>query len=190
LVTVSLPEKLYFYHSAAECFFAGSLALKLGYFVWIFNSGPNKFFIIGVGYVFGVGSILLFFASSILMALDDIMKSCRTSILYTHEMASVNSSVPQKPAPAVSKAAQAFASAKSSNGGAGNSQKTANNKIANNNNNNIGNNKIGNNNNSKIGDNDQKMLEGVRQGPYASTGSEMVTETKTDREAESQRVAG
>jgi len=114
LVTISLPEKLYFYHSTAECFFTGALALLLGYFIWIYNGGPNRFTIIGLGFVFGVGSIFLFFVSSLLMALDDIMRSCRTSILYTDEMASMYASSHQPAAPAVSAAAKAFASAGSS----------------------------------------------------------------------------
>ena len=47
LVTISLPEKLYFYHSTAECFFAGAFALQAGYFIWIYNGGPNRFTTIG-----------------------------------------------------------------------------------------------------------------------------------------------
>jgi len=85
--------------------------LQLGYFVWIYNGGPNKFDITGLGFVFGVGGIPLFFLSSVLMGLDDIMRSCRTSILYTDEMATIYASTGQKPAPAVSAAAKAFASA-------------------------------------------------------------------------------
>jgi len=83
--------------------------LQLGYFVWIYNGGPNKFDITGLGFVFGVGGIPLFFLSSVLMGLDDIMRSCRTSILYTDEMATIYASTGHKPA--VKAAAEAFASA-------------------------------------------------------------------------------
>jgi len=157
LVTISLPEKLYFYHSTAECFFAGALALQLGYFVWIYNAGPNKFTTIGLGFVFGVGSILLFFVSSVLMALDDIMKSCRTSILYTDEMATVYSSSGPKAAPAVSAAAKAFASAGTTGGGASSKG------------------------NDKNANNDKQNINGGTQGASASKGSEMVTGAKNPR---------
>lgn len=116
-MTVSLPEKLYFYHSAAECFFSGSLALLLAYFIWIYNGGPNRLINIGLGFVFGLGSIFLFFFSSLLMALDDIMRTCRTSFLYTDEMATVYASTHQKATPAISAAANAFAFAGAAGGG-------------------------------------------------------------------------
>jgi hypothetical protein len=113
LVTISLPEKLYFFHSTAECFFAGSLTLQLGYFIWIYNGGPKRFFTIGLGFAFGIGAIILFFIATLLMALDDIMKSCRTSMLYTDEMASISASTNKpKVTPAVSAAAKAFAASK------------------------------------------------------------------------------
>jgi len=166
LVTISLPEKLYFYHSTAECFFAGALALQLGYFVWIYNAGPNKFTTIGLGFVFGVGSILLFFVSSVLMALDDIMKSCRTSILYTDEMATVYSSSGPKAAPAVSAAAKAFASAGTTGGGASSKG------------------------NDKNANNDKQNINGGTQGASASKGSEMVTGAKNPRGGGVARAGG
>merc|ERR1712142_845883 len=165
---MGLPEKLYFYHSTAECFFAGAFALQAGYFIWIYNGGPNRFTTIGLGFVFGVGSILLFFVSSVLMALDDIMRSCRTSIMYTDEMASIYACPGPEAAsaPALSAAAKAFASAGTSGKGAATT--SANN---NNDDNNINNNDKNNGNHK-----DNKMNKGgSKEGADASKGSEMVT---------------
>jgi hypothetical protein len=165
LVTISLPEKLYFYHSTAECFFSGALALLLGYFVWIYNGGPNRFTNTGLGFVFGVGSIVLFFVSSLLMALDDIMRSCRTSILYTDEMATIYTCSQPAAAPAVSAAAKAFASAGASGAASGTAASTNQNNNQNNNNN------IQNN----YGKNNSNSLENkYSRNPLASKGSEMV----------------
>lgn len=164
LVTISLPEKLYFYHSTAECFFSGALASLLGYFIWFYNGGPNRFTNIGLGFVFGVGSIFLFFVSSLLMALDDIMRSCRTSILYTDEMASIYASSQPKAAPDVSAAAKAFASAGASGSAKGDAASTSK-KIADNSKDQTTNNQQINNNNS-----DGRI-------PLAFKGSEMVTGT-------------
>merc|ERR1712142_1198469 len=165
---MGLPEKLYFYHSTAECFFAGAFALQAGYFIWIYNGGPNRFTTIGLGFVFGVGSILLFFVSSVLMALDDIMRSCRTSILYTDEMASIYAcpGPAAASAPAVSAAAKAFASAGTSGKGAATTSA----------NNNDDNNNINNNDKNNSNHKDNKMNKGgSKEGADASKGSEMVT---------------
>jgi len=178
-VTISLPEKLYFYHSTAECFFSGALASLLGYFIWIVNGGPNRFSIMGLGFVFGVGSILLFFVSSLLMALDDIMRSCRTSILYTDEMASIYASSHPKAAPDVSAAAKAFASAGASGG--------ASKKAASTNGQSKPNNQNGNNPANKITDKDNgKNIAENKDGriPHASKGSEMVTGTVSVQKTE------
>lgn len=139
----------------------------MGYFIWIYNGGPNKFTTIGLGFVFGVGSILLFFVSSILMALDDIMKSCRTSILYTDEMATIYaSSGPEAVPPAVTAAAKAFASAGASGGNA-----------------------VTDDNRNNDGKNNKVDTEG---GAGASKGSEMVSGTISPRgggESHLQRLA-
>lgn len=87
LVTLSLPEKLYFYHSAAECFFAGALALLAAYSVWTFNVGLKNFGLMGLGFAFGIGSLPLFLISTLLLSLDDIIRCFNSSALYTKEMA-------------------------------------------------------------------------------------------------------
>merc|ERR1712142_299114 len=174
---MGLPEKLYFYHSTAECFFAGAFALQAGYFIWIYNGGPNRFTTIGLGFVFGVGSILLFFVSSVLMALDDIMKSCRTSILYTDEMASLYACpgpAAASSAPAVSAAAKAFASAGASSKGAATTTTSA---KTNDNTNNVNNNNNDSDHVNNINNKQHNKMNkvGSIMGADASKGSEMVT---------------
>lgn len=120
LVTISLPEKLYFYHSTAECFFTGTIGLQLGLVTWICNGGPSRLSMVGFGFLASVAAVVLFFISTTLMALDDIIGSCRTTVLYTDEMASIYASAgkTEQLASAMTSAADAFASAGAAGAGA------------------------------------------------------------------------